>query len=358
MSSVETVRERLTTPPARRVLRWGGPLVYGVALGLTLWVEGLPLSRDRLLMWILLGLLAFSLTNVSGWARSVVLEWIPFAIILWAYDLLRGQADGLFFDAHILPQLRVDEVMFGGTAPTVWLQEHLWDGFSQIHWYDYATWLVYVSYFLGTYVVAALLWWINRSLFRRYVVMVSVLALMGFTTYALFPAAPPWMASDEGRIEPITRIGHDLWASVGVTNFRTLYTEVAPNTVAAVPSLHAAYAIIVALFAFRLFGVRVGLLVSIHPLLVCVGIVYIGEHYAIDAIVGGLYAVGAYAVAWWLFRAGVDDAVAARVASWATAIRGRSREPASAPALRPLRTDAVREHDWETGAACVDEARV
>ena len=159
----------------------------------------MPLSRDRLFMWILLGLLAFSLTNLRGWIRGVVLEWIPFALILWAYDHLRGQADGLLFSTNVHPQLRADEILFGGTAPTVWLQEHLWDGSLHLHWYDYATWVVYVSYFLATYLVAGVLWFFARGLFRRFVAMVSLLAFMGFATYALFPAAPPWMASDSPR---------------------------------------------------------------------------------------------------------------------------------------------------------------
>ena len=305
MSSVEAVRARLTTPVAQRVLRWGGPIVYGIALGITLWADGLPLSRDRLLMWILLGLLAFSLTNVRGWARSVVLEWIPFAIILWVYDLLRGQADGLFFDTHVLPQLRADEIMFGGTAPTVTLQQHLWDGFSQIHWYDYAAWLVYVSYFLGTYTVAAFLWWINRPLFRRYVVMVSVLAFMGFMTYALFPAAPPWLASELGALEPTTRSIGVIWGHIPIAHFNTLFekgTEYA-NAVAAVPSLHAAYTLLITLVLWRLAPWWGRVLLALYPWAMAFALVYTAEHYFSDILLGWAYCLVAYfGVNWFAAR--------------------------------------------------------
>ena len=160
-------------------------------------------------MWIVLGLLAFSITNVRGWARGVVLEWLPFALILWAYDLLRGQADGLLFETHVRPQLEADRVLGLGTAPTVWLQEHLWHGALDLRWWDYGAWAVYVSYFLVTYLLAGWLWFFARDRFRRYVAAVSLLALMGFATYALFPAAPPWLASSVGELEPTTRtIGH------------------------------------------------------------------------------------------------------------------------------------------------------
>jgi hypothetical protein len=296
MSSVETVRARLATPTGRRALRWAGPVVYGVLLSIFFWRDGLPVSRERLLMWILLGLLALSLTNVFGWVRSVVLEWIPFAIILWVYDLLRGQADDLFFEAHVLPQLRADEIMFGGTAPTVTLQQHLWDGFSQIHWYDYAAWLVYVSYFVGTYVVAALLWWINRPLFRRYVVMVSLLALMGFTTYALFPAAPPWMASELGALEPTTRSISIISGHIPILDLSSLFEKGAEysNAVAAVPSLHAAYTLLITLTLWR-FAPRWGrILLALYPWAMAFALVYTAEHYFSDILLGWIYCVVAY----------------------------------------------------------------
>jgi hypothetical protein len=304
VSSVEAVRARLATPRTKRVLRWGGPAVYAIALGFFLWEDGLPLSRDRLLMWILLGLLAFSLTNVQGWVRSVVLEWIPFAVILWAYDLLRGQADGLFFETYVLPQLRADEILFGGTAPTVWLQDHLWGGFLHIHWYDYAVWVVYVSYFLGTYVVAAFLWWVNRALFRRYVVMVSVIAMMGFTTYALFPAAPPWMASELGALEPTTRSIGIIWSHIPIAHFNTLFekgTEYA-NAVAAVPSLHAAYTLLITLVLWRMAPWWGRILLALYPWAMAFALVYTAEHYFVDILLGWVYCVAGYLAVNWIAK--------------------------------------------------------
>jgi hypothetical protein len=317
VSSVETVRARLTTPTARRAVRWAGPVAYAVALTIVLWRDGLPLSRDRLLMWILLGLLAFSLTNVRGWVRSVVLEWIPFAIILWAYDLLRGQADDLFFEPHVLPQLRADEIMFGGTAPTVWLQEHLWDGLT-IHWYDYGAWLVYVSYFVGTYLVAAFLWWVSRPRFRRYVLMVSVIALMGFTTYALFPAAPPWMASELGALEPTTRSIGVIWGHIPIAHFNTLFEKGSEysNAVAAVPSLHAAYTLLIALILWRMAPVWARVVLALYPWAMAFALVYTAEHYFVDILLGWLYAVAGFlavnkAVDWFLERRGRPEPASA-----------------------------------------------
>ena len=120
-------------------------------------------GRERLLLWIVLGLLALSTTNLGGWVRGVVFEWLPLALVLAAYDLLRGHADGLLFSAWYRPQLEADAFLFGGTVPTVWLQDRLWHGTSDLRWYDYASWTVYVSYFVATYLLAGLLWFFARA---------------------------------------------------------------------------------------------------------------------------------------------------------------------------------------------------
>ena len=83
------------------------------------------MGRERLLLWIVLGLLALSTANLLGWARGVVLEWLPLALVLAVYDLLRGQADGLLFSAWYRPQLDADSFLFGGNVPSVWLQDRL-----------------------------------------------------------------------------------------------------------------------------------------------------------------------------------------------------------------------------------------
>ena len=296
MNATDATRSRLASPTTVRILRWGGPAVWVVAFVIFWLSRGLPLSRDMLVAWILLGLLAFSLTNVRGWMRSVVLEWLPFLAILWVYDLLRGQADGLFFQAHVLPQLRADEFLGAGVAPTVRLQDWLWDGPFAIHWYDYLAWLVYVSYFLATYVVAAVLWFVARDRFRRYVVMVSVTAMMAFATYALFPAAPPWMASELGELAPTTRSIGVIWSHIPIGNFDTLYEKGAAysNQVAAVPSLHGGYTLLVALILWPLVPRWGRFLLAVYPIAMTYALVYTAEHYVVDILLGWLYALIAY----------------------------------------------------------------
>jgi hypothetical protein len=291
----ERARRRLAL---RRLLVWGVPLLYLAVLALFIAREGIPLSRDTLVMWILLGLLALSVTNFRRWASGVVFEWLPFLVILWLYDLLRGQADGLLFRTHVYPQLDAEKFVFGGTEPTVWLQNHLWHGGFDLRWWDFGSWFVYVSYFLGTYIVAGALWFFAHEHFRRYVATVSLLALMGFTTYALFPAAPPWMASELGAMEPTTRSIGIIWSHIPIAHFNDLFEKGSQyaNSVAAVPSLHAAYTLLIALSLWRFAPWWGRVLLTFYPWAMAFALVYTSEHYFVDILLGWIYCVVAYLV--------------------------------------------------------------
>jgi hypothetical protein len=283
------VQARLLSP---RTVRWVAPVLYVATLSGYMWREGIPVGRERLFLWIVLGLLAVSTTNLLGWVRGVIFEWLPLALVLAAYDLLRGHADGLVFSAWYRPQLEADAFLFGGTVPTVWLQDRLWHGSSNLRWYDYATWAVYMSYFAATYLIAALLWFFARARFRRYVGSVALLAGMAFATFALFPAAPPWLASREGELDQTTRLigpitGHIPFISF---SFEGLYERGAEysNPVAAVPSLHAAYTLLIALFLWRAARWARPLL-ALYPVAMAFALVYAAEHYVVDILLGWAY---------------------------------------------------------------------
>jgi hypothetical protein len=281
--------------PSPQPVRWIAPTLYVAALSAYMWREGVPVGRDRLLVWIVLGLLALSTANLGGWARAVVLEWLPLALVLAVYDLLRGHADGLLFSTWYRPQLEADSFLFSGTVPTVWLQERLWQGSSDLHWYDYASWAVYVSYFVATYLLAGWLWFFARDRFRRYVACVALLAGMAFATFALFPAAPPWLASRTGELDWTTRLigpitGHIPFLSLSFEGLYERGSEYA-NPVAAVPSLHAAYTLLFTLFLWHLAPRWARPLLAAYPLAMAFALVYSAEHYVFDILLGWAYTV-------------------------------------------------------------------
>jgi membrane-associated phospholipid phosphatase len=127
------------------------------------------------------------------------------------------------------------------------------------------------------------------------VAVVAALAMMGFATYALFPAAPPWMASQSGHLEPTTRTVGYVWSEIPIANFNALFERGSQyaNPVAAVPSLHAAYTLLIVLFLWR--SVRWGRgLLALYPVAMAFALVYMAEHYVVDVLLGWVYAVAAF----------------------------------------------------------------
>jgi PAP2 superfamily len=274
-----------------------------------------------LAVWLLLGLLCFSLADIRGWARGVVLEWLPFIAVLIAYDALRGSAAHTF-GVHYLPQMDIDKALFGGSVPTVTLQHWLWHG--QVAWYDVIFWCVYLTHFFATPVLAAVLWKVDRQRFRVFVVLVATLSLFGLATYALFPAAPPWMAAQDHLISPVTRIVPLVWHALGLHSAGSVieggYRYA--NNVAAVPSLHAAFSLLVAITLWPRKRKWLRPLVALYPLAMAFSLIYGAEHYLSDILLGWVYTAstlvaGRALLRWWRARP-------------ATAVRAPAPEPAYA----------------------------
>jgi membrane-associated phospholipid phosphatase len=67
-----------------------------------------------------------------------------------------------------------------------------------------------------------------------------------------------------------------------------------PNALAALPSIHVA-ATVLLLLAVRRISVQAGVLAGVYALLMTFAVVYLGEHYLIDALAGWVVA----GVGWW-----------------------------------------------------------
>lgn len=217
----------------------------------------------------------------------------PFVLLILIYESFRGVADNLNSRVNFDFMIDMDRLLFFGTLPTAWLQEHLWQGHLQ--WYDFI-YFVYLLHFVFPFALAVIIWWKFSDKYWNYMWTFVVLMFAGFLTYLIFPAAPPWMASDLGYIEPLQRISSNVWFALGIQDFPSLYNEIAPNPVAAVPSLHAGFAFLFAFYISKLFKSNWKHLAWLYPALIVFVTIYMAEHYVIDAVLGFLYAWVAYKI--------------------------------------------------------------
>jgi hypothetical protein len=278
----------------RRAAVFGAPAAYLVALAVVTVSWGLPVARDQLFIWLVAGIAAFSVPAWRGWGR-LLLEWLPFFGLLAAYDYLRGAVSVTADQAHVVPQIDFDQALFGGHVPSVWLQQHLWET-GQVHWYDYAAWGVYMTHFFAVWVTAAVLWRVARERFRQYAVTAVALSLSAFATYWAYPAQPPWLAGDDALIPHVDRIVPAVWGHLGVPTAQSTYENSGfVNTVAAMPSLHAAFPLMLLLF-FWSAGRWVRLGLGLYTLAMAFTLVYGGEHFVADIVAGWAMALAVHAV--------------------------------------------------------------
>jgi membrane-associated phospholipid phosphatase len=131
----------------------------------------------------------------------------------------------------------------------------------------------------------------------RFVRAYLVLMYTGFTIYLLYPMAPPWWASDLGRIPhvaPVLSLVH--WKGIG-NPIGLLTGTFQPDPVAAMPSMHAAFSMLVGLVLCSLRP-RWGWIALLYPLAMSTAVLYTGDHYAVDILVGWLFAVVAFGLVW------------------------------------------------------------
>ena len=319
-----------------RRIRYGLAAAYAAALVADVVTSGVPTDRGTLSEIVVVGLGISCLGR--GWRRllQVVLDWLPFTLVLMTYDRSRALADQVGMPLHVADVAHAEAWVFGGTVPTVWLQQHLYDP-AHVHLYDALATLVYTSHFLVTPVLAAAFWLRSRRTFLRYAGRVVALSFAGLVTYVLFPEAPPWMAARDGVIgDPIVRLPARGFVWLHAPQLRDTLDHAfraGGNEVAAMPSLHVGFACLIAIFVAGRVRRRWWPLLWLYPALMGVALCYLGEHYVIDLLAGLAYAAGThFALSWWERR---------RAERWgerrAERVPGKTR-PAASPSSAATRS--------------------
>jgi hypothetical protein len=330
---VGSLREKLAGRNPRKRIGW---VILFAASAAYIVFAGVPYSSDIILLWITAFLFVSCLGDTGRWRRGIVRDWLPLYLVLVLYDLLRGYASHPLWGPLVRPQVWFDTHLFGGVAPTVQLQKWLYDP-HHFHVWDYGAWAVYTSHFFTSFVIAGVLWKRNYAKFRRFVPLFVGLTLVGYITYVLYPAMPPWMASQTGHLAPTVRIIPLVWDHVGLHQAAALFTggNRFDNNIAAMPSLHAAYPMLICLFFWRDAKAWLRMLMVCYVLAMAFAVVYGAEHFVIDVFVGWIYAAATF-----VFGSKLLDRWEARNQ---TRRRGRAGQNEEPPDRTQPEADIVRE---------------
>src|SRR4051794_3406215 len=321
---------------SRWAVRFGVPALYLLGTAVAVDRIGLPYSQDWIFLWIVGLMLALSVGDGQHSVRRLIKDWLPIIAALLAYDLLRGVADGHAFPIHWEAPIHVDKALGLGQVPTIRLQDALYTA-GHLHFWDYLAFGFWFSHFFATMLVGVAIWLYRYQWFHRFAACVVVLAALGLITYVLFPPAPPWLAGQHDFLSHTYRINHAVVNNLPVPKAGAMFQQGTEwgNDVAAVPSLHAAYTMLICLFLWPRVDRRWRPLLIAYPIGMGLSLIYLGEHYLIDILLGWVYAgITIYLVNWgferWARRPG-KQVEAERPVANAPAKAPSAAEPVGAP---------------------------
>lgn len=258
--------------------------LYILAVCLFMLIHRIWFSPDQFFVFALFG------TFLIGRARIFLFDWLPFILSYFGYEFLRSVVPFISKNVHIWGMIRFDQFLFG-ILPTVEFQSLLYNPLH-LQWYDYLSAFVYISHFVTPMIIGFLFWLTDRKIFKEYAIAFLALSYAGLITFVLYPAMPPWMASDLGYLPKISQTLGPIMSHFPITtiNFPTIYAFVGSDPVAAIPSLHAAFPLLILLFLIKKFK-KLGLLFVPYVMGVWFAVIYLGEHYFTDVLIGAIYAV-------------------------------------------------------------------
>src|SRR4051795_10458411 len=206
-------------------------------------------------------------------------QWLLFAGAYYIYRLVRGMVDG---HANIAYQHGRDIVNFERSIhafiePDVqsWAVSHAWT----IH---IADWMYVNSHFLVT--TTFLIWlYIARNHAYYFVRNMFIVAMLfALVLYVAFPTAPPRFLPEWGFQDTVA----DMFGNGASQTASVLY-----NPYAAVPSMHVAFALMIAVPASRLVKHRaLKVAWAFYPPLVTFVVIATGNHFWFDAALGAVVA--------------------------------------------------------------------
>jgi hypothetical protein len=268
---------------------------YLAGLGAMVLVKGVFLSADRYFLILLVPAIA-----LRTW-RGYIRDFLPFIVLVLLYEEARGVAHLLHPHPFYEPMLLFDRWIGLGEVPTIRLQEWFWHG--HLEWYDHALSLLDRLHFIVPPTLLFLIWLERREVYYRCAATLVAVSFAGAVTFLAFPAAPPWLASKHGHTPHVARIGYIEGGNSPVgTSKSWIESHILSNPVAAVPSLHAAYALLVLLFAYAWRG-KIGAWCAVpYTVGMWFTVVYLGDHYVVDIAIGAAYAAAGWVLVPRLFR--------------------------------------------------------
>jgi hypothetical protein len=301
--------------------------IIRVSIALALIALSIVTNRGYL-AWGLLFILGVLFVPM-GRARAFLLAFVPYAGIWFIFTALRSLADETILARTLnLDVSDFERWLFGGRIPTVRLQDRFYEP-GHLQWYDYLLTGIHWSYFVVPHLIAVIVWYKRPDLFKRFLAAMGLMLGVGLGIYFLIPTNPPWLSPEpinSPSAAVVYRIMNSVGEQLGGGLYQASYRVVGEsNPRAAMPSIHLAFTALL-IFPVMEMSRRWGNLILAYTASMGLALMYLGEHYFIDLVVGAACAAyGWYAAGAWLSIA------APLVWRRGALAKQRSRAPSASP---------------------------
>jgi membrane-associated phospholipid phosphatase len=252
---------------------------------------------------------ALTLYSVGPRTKKLFLGVYPIGLVGLLYDSMRIVENvGVSAATVHLCDLRSYELaLFGVTMNGERVTYHDWFQAHPSAFLDGLCAIPYATFIFVCIGCAAWLYLRDYSRMLRFTWCFFALNVAGFITYHLYPAAPPWYFHSHGCLVDVLAHASEgpalarVDARLGLHYFAGMYGRSA-DVFGAMPSLHCAYAFIVAFEGWAAFSRPWRAASVAFFALMCFSAVYLDHHWVLDAIAGVTYCLVVVAAARLLAR--------------------------------------------------------
>jgi inositol phosphorylceramide synthase catalytic subunit len=229
-------------------------------------------------------------------------------IVYWIlFNYMKAFPNYNFNEVSIGSLYDLEKSLFGISTPTgVVIPSEYFLTFSN-SMLDVLSGFFYLCWIPVPLVFAIILFYRDRRSFFMFSLTFFLANIIGFIGYYVYPAAPPWyvmqngfkfLSSTPGNMAGLGRFDQYM----GFPLFEGIYSK-SSNVFAAMPSLHAAYMLIVVFYEIRTGFGKYNMIFAIIMTGIWFTAVYSAHHYVVDVIAGILTAiVSIYIFRYFAFR--------------------------------------------------------
>lgn len=222
---------------------------------------------------------------------------IPLGLVGVTYDAMRFVAHiGLDeTTVHVCDLRELERTWFGITSQGERITLHDWLQPRAMPWLDLLCAVPYGAFLAVVFGYCFVLLLRDFEAQQRFAWGFLLLNLAGFTTYHLYPAAPPWYFHQNGchvDLHAAASAGPNLLrvdSMLGVHYFAGLYGR-ASDVFGAFPSLHVAYPSLMLAVGWRVHGAMGRCLLALFLAWMAFSAVYLDHHWIIDVLAGATFA--------------------------------------------------------------------